>query len=1056
MKKKLLFYPLLLLLTVNAFAQKAMIKGQVEDDQGQPLPYVNIAIFGKSKGVTSNNSGNYEIMASPKDSLVFSYAGFVTKYVLVGNRTNINISFTQSNNEIEEVVVVGFGKQKNQSVVGAISQVKGEMVQARLSGSDLSNSLTGLAPGVVTLRSSGVPGGSSSTNDQTAILVRGSSSWNSTGALTLVDGIPRDIQDVEPNDIENISILKDASATAVFGVKGANGVILVTTKKGNIGKATLTFDASTSASTISRVYKALDAYDALSVRNYAIINSLPSVESDWAKYTPNEILDYYKNQKYPDVFPNTNWQKEGLRDYTISNKYTFNISGGTKFVKYFGSLGTIYENDIFKTKDYGQGYEPNFDFSRYNFRTNLDFQITPSTTFSVAIGGYLSNQKQTGGDNNIYYKILYGMPADLFPVRYSDGTWANNLGVPRFQNPIFHLNAFGTETESKTELNNTFILKQDFSSFAKGLSFTGTVAYDTRILSKKRKQITDATRVTKYIRSEELIGNILGNSSEQDINELAEKFTDYAIPGNAVGGINTGFDYVTTPYTVSGEDFLGGTPSVLQNLYKYLYLQTQVNYDRTFNNKHSLGLLGLFFTTETNDGLKQTEKAPNFVARATYDFKKTYLFEFNAAYNGTSLYGPAKRFGFFPSYSFGWNLSQEKFIKDNIKSINNLKLKYSNGYTGSNDGAPINAFLDVWSRESQFGYFGINAENSPYAIYLFNRPGNPQISWETSHQINYGLELSLFKNLLELKADYFTETRKGIVEKNATLPEFFGAKTPALNNAATEKKGYDLELKINKRFGRLNTYFTSNYSNAVDKVVFRYDPELAPDYQKKAGYPIGQHTTQVNQSSGVVTTYDAGTNTIKGTNNTSNIVGEFRQVDFNSDGLIDDKDKIPFGYAERPQNSYSFTFGMDWKGFDLMAQFYGQNNITSGFEYGEFFEGQSVAFPHHLYDAYIPERGQTTSATHPAPKFSNSIQSSKGNYWSQDRSYLKLQNASIGYTLPKKIISKLGASNIKLSLNGNNLFQWSKMLEDRDVVGKDPAKTYPLMKRYTLNLKIVL
>ena len=443
--------------------------------------------------------GNFSLEASAKENIEVTYIGYLAKSFLVGNITKFDVNMEVDAQTLGEVVVVGYGSQKKESVVGSIAQTTIEALTQRISGSDLSNSLTGIMPGVVTVRSSGIPGGSGEDDNATKIFIRGQSTWNGNGGpLILVDGVERDMNDVDPNQIDKISILKDASATAVFGVKGANGVILITTKRGAIGKPTLSFDVTTSANMISRVPGILGSYDANRLKNFAIVQGLPINEANWKDYQPDQVLNYYRTQEYPEIFPDVDWLDEFTNDVAWSRKAAMNVSGGTKFAKYFASLSYLYEGDILRTQNFGQGYDPNFQYNRFNFRSNLDFNLTKTTIFSVNLAGYYGQQQRPSGDKFNFWKGLTGTPPDMYPVRYADGAWGDYTGFDRFQNPVYSLNLEGLENENRLEVNSDFTLTQKLDFILPGLSFRGNLSYDNRY-NTTGQNINDDGALAKYI-----------------------------------------------------------------------------------------------------------------------------------------------------------------------------------------------------------------------------------------------------------------------------------------------------------------------------------------------------------------------------------------------------------------------------------------------------------------------------------------------------------------------------------------------------------------------------
>ena len=408
-KKSRLLVLCLLLSALPAMSQVREITGTVLDEEGLPMIGVTVVIYGTTVGTVSDLDGAFSIQAAAEDRLQFSFVGCQSQILDVADKTQFEIVMITTVTSLDEVVVVGYGRLKKASVVGAISQVKGEELLKTGGVTNLTNAITGLLPGVVTIQNSGEPG-----NDDADIFIRGQTTWNNAQPLILVDGVERAMNDIDPTEVASISVLKDASATAVFGVKGANGVILITTKRGQTGKPKLEFSANATMKTLSRIPNYLGSYDALRMKNRAIETEININETYWDRYTPEEILEHYRDQDMPELFPDVDWQEHMVEDYAMSYRFNTNVSGGTDFVKYFGSLAYLYEGDIIKTKDYGQGYDPDFSYHRYNFRSNLDFNLTKTTLFSVDLSGYYGSKKETdGGGLTLLERGLFNAPGSI-------------------------------------------------------------------------------------------------------------------------------------------------------------------------------------------------------------------------------------------------------------------------------------------------------------------------------------------------------------------------------------------------------------------------------------------------------------------------------------------------------------------------------------------------------------------------------------------------------------------------------------------------------------------
>lgn len=1047
--KQLLSILFFLTLTGFVFGQRTITGVLTASDTGETLIGASIQIKGTSKGAVTDFDGSYSIEANEGEILIFSYVGYEPQEITVGvsNIINVNLSSTTL---LDEVVVVGYGEQKKESVVGAISQTKGEDIQNKVGGSDLRNSLTGILPGVVTLQGSGIPGGggfsSDDDDDATQILIRGQSTWNGGDPLVLVDGVERTFADIDPNQVETISVLKDASATAVFGVKGANGVILITTKRGALGKPQLTFESIHSISDISRIHPTLGSAETQRLKNLAILNEVAISQSSWDFYVPEEIIELYDNQKYPELFPDTDWFDETTNDFAYSQKYALTVSGGTKFVKYFGSLSYLQEGDVLRTQDFGQGYDPNFSYDRYNFRSNLDFTITPTTTFSVNLAGYYGVQQRPDGNKFDFWKGVYGMPSPA-PVRFDDGTWASLEEFDRFGNAVAQLNYGGILRENRSEVNTDFILNQKLDFITPGLQVQGRVAFDNTFLTRGRRVIDDLP-VQKYIES-----NIIADPrfstdiSLEDLAALIPEYTEFVFPVENASG----YTFVEEPLAIAAEDV---NDFAKNNLDRSLFYQISLNYARSFGN-HNVTALALLNRRENARGTNFTNFREDWVGRVTYDYGNRYLLEFNGAYNGSEKFDRDFRFGFFPSVAVGWVPSNEKFW-DPLSSVwNKFKIRYSNGIVGNDEGIARWLYVGGFGVSNQTWVFGSPfISDSPYPWRFEGTIPNPLIQWEEAQKQNVGVELGFFNSAITVVADYFWENRtKMFLEANdRNIPIVFGAPPVGVNAGEVNTSGFEVEARYQKASATGFGYFaTFNMSYAVDEVIFREDPELRPDYQKQAGFQIGQTRSILNQP-GFIDSWDDVYTGVVGLQNNELLPGDFRSVDFNADGVIDQDDVVPFGYPARPQYTYSFQLGGSWKGFSAVVQFYGVFNINYNLAFGEFFQNNPLAYEIHR-QAWSPELGTTNSATYRHLRFNTNA--GAGTFWQDDKSYLKLQNVELAYQFGQGFVNSIGLRSARIFLTGNNVafIDTDNLLEDRD----RPRRTnrdFPVLRRFNLGINV--
>jgi len=1019
----------LLLFTLPAMSQVREVTGTVLDEEGQPMIGVTVLIQGTTEGSVTDLEGYFSLQASNDDRLQVSYVGCQTQYLDVADRTQFDIVMVTTVTSLDEVVVIGYGKLEKASVVGAISQVKGEELLKTGGVSNLTNAITGLLPGVVTIQNTGEPG-----DDEATIFIRGQTTWNGAQPLILVDGVERDMTDIDPTEVASLSVLKDASATAVFGVKGANGVILVTTKRGATGKPKLTFSGNATLKTLSRLPTYLGSYDALRLKNMAIEGEINIEETSWSRYTPEEIMLHYRDQDMPELFPDVTWHDHMIEDYAMSYRFNTNVSGGTDFVKYFGSLAYQYEGDVLGTRDYGQGYDPGYDYFRYNFRSNLDFNLTKTTLFSVDLSGYYGSKKEPRTGSSLYWRGVYTMPPDLFPVRYEDGYFGQTTRYERYANPVATINMFGYDKENSTQLSTDFKLNQKLDFVTKGLSFNARLSYDNVYESEGTNVFDIGTRY-KYI-----VPEIMLNAQNAADSAKAVEW-DYP---DAFGVEKHGFNYVDRPYEVEEED-------AQNNVFRNLFYQVSLNYSRKFK-RHSVTGLALMNREERARGANFPSYREDWVGRVTYNFDQRYFIEANGAYNGSEKFGPEYRFGFFPSVAVGWLVSNENFFAGISKTFNKLKFRYSDGLVGSDAGIERWLYVGGWDRTNDRYVFGYPSQHRGDYGFREGVIPNPDIHWEVAHKRNIGVETSFLNYMFSLDFDYFWENRDDIFmsSEQRNIPIWFGAPPVAGNIGKTKSHGYEVELRFKRQTGFGMMYWTNaSYGYVKDEVEYKEDPELKPAYQKDAGFQVGQTHSQL--TGGFMNNWDDIYTSTQGENNTYLQPGDFYIVDFNADGIINSFDDAPYAFPNnRPQSNYNLSAGLEWKGISVMIQFYGVHNVSRSMSMNPFSGGMTSAQPFHMEDSWTPETAET--ATYPRLRYQNS--SPKGFYNIKNASYIRFKTAELAYNMKFDFMRRMGISKMRIFANGNNLYLWTKMLEDREG-GSYSNRNYPMVKRFNFGADLV-
>ncbi len=1049
---------ILVLSQLSAFAQKRTISGTIIGEDKLSIPGASIVVKGTTIGTVTNFDGKFTLeIPSTAKTIVVTFVGLAPQEIPIGSVNVYNVTLAENKIKIDEVVVVGYGSQKKESIVGAITQTTNEQLKRSGSVTDLKQALTGQLPGVVTVTSSGEPGGTGRGESATSIYIRGQNTWNGGQPLILVDGVERSMDNLDVNEVENISILKDASATAVFGVKGANGVILITTKRGVIGKPKLSFSYNATAKMLSKLPEKMDSYDALLIRNETIERETALNEPSWTEYVPNEIVNRYKlpqTAEYAAIYPNVDWEKAMFKEIGMSHRATINVQGGSDFVKYFGSLAYLHEGDMFKKYDNYKGYKPNYDFDRFNFRSNLDFKLTKTTNLKVNLSGYYSqkntnynNEGSTGNADQWMWAAAYSMPPDVFLPQYADGRWgwSTVTGASR-PNPIAVVYNLGIRETHATELNSDFALEQDLDFLIDGLSAKFSLFYDNSILSEGG--LYDSTNHIRPNESgsntpEKMINPDLYTGPNQDPSEYTQNLPTL--------GTNQ-FDYNLIPWTIRQEAIAAGNWSSTIPVERRTMYQFQMNYARKFN-LHNVSAMGLIKREEYANGSMFKNYREDWVFRTTYDYNSKYLFEMNGAYNGSEQFGPGYRFDFFPSVAVGWYVSNEKFFK--IKWVNKLKLRFSSGVVGDDKGSG-----GRWLYASQLAYGGATklnqnpGTNSPYTWYKEASIGNPEIRWEKARKDNFGLELGLFNNLISINYDYFTEDRTDILISGSArnLPPYFGATPPSANLGRVKSKGHELEVKLDKRTNNGIHYWASlALAHTTNTVLERADPPLLAAYSKQKGYTINQTRTQIR--AGFYNNWDDVYASVPTeTNDLGKLPGGYNILDFNSDGVIKSDDSAPYGYSQVPQNTFNTTLGADYKGFSFMVQFYGVDNVSRWVPLQNFSGYTDVVFA-HVADYWSKDNQNASSFL---PRWKTQGQSI-GDYFLYDASYLRLKTAEIAYTFQDKWVKNAGLSALRIFINGNNLIFWSKLPDDRESSssgGSDSQGTYPTAKRINLGFDL--
>lgn len=1031
---------LLLFIAGTASVYADTVRGTVVDDTGEPLIGATIALKGGSAATASDIDGNYSLQVPDLKTAVLkvSYVGYLPQEIKVNGRSTVDVTLQTNAEQLEEVVVVGYGQQKKASVVGAITQTTGEVLERAAGIHDISAALTGNLPGVVTMQSSGMPG-----EESAKITIRGAGSWNNSDPLVLVDGIERDMNSVDVGSVKSISVLKDASATAVYGVKGANGVILITTKRGEEGRAKIDVSFTATLKSASKLPNKFDSFDALAARNKAVVHELGLMPSSWSYMTPYETLLKYRNPANLEEFeryPNVDWQDYLFKDAAMAYNGAVSISGGTRFVKYFAAIDFVHEGDLFRNFDNHRGYETGFGYNRINARSNLDFQLTKTTIFKVNLSGSNGQKRSTwpndgSGFNQSNWNDVqvwagaYNIAPNVFRPVYADGSYGY---YPAFSSQVTNsadlLANGGAFKTTATRINTDFVLEQNLDFITKGLNFRGMISWDNQFREQGRG-VSDLYNGPQY----KWIDPATGAVTKKNPTETTSQF-DY-LPGSKWS-------------TQAGSVSNGNT---LRNL----NYQLQLNWNREFG-VHNVGLTGVWTRQETAVGSMIPMYREDWVFRATYNFADRYFVEYNGAYNGSEKFKKGKRFGFFNSGAIGWRVSQEKFWEGLRDWWEELKIRASYGEIGDDSGGRY-LYMDEWGTGGNTSMDITGYDNrSMYTFYYLSKLGNPDAGWEKVKKFNLGIDYAFLNNMFAGSVEIFKDKRDGILinGNDRAMPSYFGQTPPTANLGKAESKGFEVEVRFSKNINRnMRVWANLSMTHAANKIIDRDDPALKPAYQKQAGYVIGQTHSYLDK--GFLNSFDD----IYGSpshdvNDASRLPGDYYIVDFNGDGVVDNKDSVPYGYSGTPQNTYNATIGFEWKGFSCFAQFYGVTNVTR--------EVSLVSFGNHIDNVYnIGDwwSGETGTGDILIPRWYSTVSGySNGTQYLYDGSYVRLKNVELAYTFTNGWIKKLGLSYMKLYLNGNNLWVWSRMPDDREsnFSGGSGSGAYPTMRRFNFGVRFSL
>lgn len=986
---RLVVFTIVLFIGIDAYTQKKTITGTVVDPKGTTIPSVSVSIMGTTIGGITNLDGNYSITYSNiKDPvLVFSFIGMKTVHIPIADQVKIDVVMEDDFNDVDEVVVIGYGTQKRISVTGAVNTIKTDDLAAA-SSSSVATALTGRLPGTVIVQSSGQAGEGVST-----IRIRGASG----NPLILVDGVERGFQDLDPDEIESITTLKDASATAVYGIRGGNGVIIVTTKRGKDGPAEISVKTEFGILQRGDILNTLDAYNYARLHNEGRIN-----DGDMPIYSEDDI-EKFRTGSSPVTHPNNKWYDDLTNEFGHRQRYTVNISGGYQKMRYFTSIGYMQERDAYK--DFNVGYDDESKFKRYNLRTNLDIDLSKTTVLSVNVAGQFSNRHEPDVSWSAFTTEMFKSPANA--VSFIDGNIIrvnNNVVNPT---PLERIYDVGYRDEYNNKIQFSATLKQNLNFITNGLKFIGTFSYD----------------------------HGYGNTFTASHN----------IPTYEINGIYNPEDELNLK-RFGSESPLGSNRTTSTKT-KTVNVRLKLNYKRSFG-RHNFDAVGVFTTNEVGF-LSEEKNEPTYIprryvevaGRVSYNFSDKYFLEFNAGYNGSETFTKENRYGFFPALSAGWVLSNEKFFPTN-DILTFVKFRASYGTTGNDGGIGRFGYYNTYSISYSGGnLFGLIPAGQGEALQT--GVGNPLIGWAKNYQQNLALETRWFDSKLQLQADVFNNDMKDILYRSENVPGIIGLPENVPANIREERVwGYELLVDYAIKLGKVKINLFGNF-NQVDKELV-YTDEVAKDYEWQQ--QTGRHPNAIYGlvSNGFYSQEDIdylSANSWIGDDDvaSSSYVGQDLQAgdlkfkDLNNDGIIDDRDKKVFSNLTIPEISYGLGANFDYKAWSLSVFFQGVGDVTyniSKFIREPFISGIGNGAQDILLTRWTPERAANgDKIEYPrltaTGKHAHNYQDS--DFWFRDASYIRLKNLELAYRLKNKTLENIGISSVRIYASGTNLLTWTNL-----------------------------
>lgn len=1015
------------------------VTGTVTDENGEPL--IGVSVMPKDEaglGAVTNAEGVYKIKIPAYTRLVFNYIGMEQQEVLIKEQTTANVKMkTKEDNVIDEVVVTGTGTQKKITLTGAVTTVDPELL--RTPTASLSNSFAGVVPGVFARQTTGNPG-----DNVSEFWIRGISTFGAgSSALVLVDGFERDLNDINVEDIETFTVLKDASTTAIYGSRGANGVVLITTKRGRDGKTRINGKVEYSYNTRTKTPEFVDGSTYARLMNEALEsrNMSPAYSAD-----DLYLLD---NQLDPEVFPNIDWMKMLLKDGAPTFRANVDVNGGGSNARYYASVSYVEEGGMYNSDSALKDYKTNANYHRWNYRMNFDLNLTKTTLLKIGVAGALEKQNQPGSIYNEIWESLMGYNPIATPVKYKNGRWGSQ-GSGGKNNPWVLVTQYGYNQIWKNTINTTAELTQDFGFITPGLKAVVRYGYDIYTDNGNKRWKAPEGWQAERLRDSE--GELV----------FTKKVDEQLM--------------IAIPYS---------------NGQKKEYFEAELHYDRNFG-LHQVGAILKYSQDGTtnnseNTYVDQTDSDPikqmnidfqrtiqgidrrhqGLAGRFTYGYANRYFVDFNFGYNGSENFAAGNRFGFFPAYSAAWNLGEEPWIRKAAPWIDMFKIRYSYGKVG-------NDYLDtrfpfqgrfMTDDNDRYIYGDFGSSNYTYNGISYLMLANENITWEVAKKHDIGIDFYLFKNKFSGTIDYFRETRDGIFMTRNYLPQIIGvsnSQQPSANIGKVRSTGVDGNLAYSDKLGQVNFTIRGNFTYSKNKIL-EYDEQYSHyGYSRVAGYRVDQARGLV--ALGLFKDYDD----IRYSPDQSALKGDFeiapgdiKYKDINGDGKIDDNDIVPIGSTTKPNLIYGFGVSANWKGFDFNVLFQGVGKSSffiNGFTVYPFSKGSWGNILTDVVDNYWSlGKNEDVNAKYPRLTYGNNSNNNRAStYWLRDGSYLRLKNLEIGYTLPKAFVSSMHIQNVRFYFMATNLLTFSDFDLWDPELGSSDGQQYPLSKTFTLGMTINL